>query len=202
MKKALTIIVIVILIIIFNLSLLSCGIETGTTTSSITAKIENSTVAVDIENQSRINDFNNRLYEWGKFFIDYLNATQKIDQDIADLDNKRMEALEKKDYEKAKACGQVQIDKNEEAINNLSKIYVPEIAKDFYSYGLDHYVKYKQWHSYILTLSNNFDVSKANSLKDEADTASIKAIKEGERIVKGFNQEAQELGLTMPFPNL
>jgi len=204
MKKALITIAIVVLIIIFNLLLLSCGIKTGTTTSSTTAKIENSTVTVNTENQSNINDYNNRLKEFSQFLTDYQNATLKINQDIADLSNKLIEATKSKDNKKFEAYCQVEIDKLEELINSLSKIYVPEIAKEYYSYELDRLTKAKQWLSYILdfTLSTNFDVSKADSLHDEGYIARIKADKELERIEKGFNKEAEELGLPKPYPNL
>ena len=169
-----------------------------------TSTANTTALTIDTENQSKINDFNNRLYEWKKFCTDCLNAKQKIDQDIEDLDSKRVEAAKNKDFEKSQAYFQVEIDKYEEVINSLSKIYVPEIAKEHYSYLLDYYTKSKQWLSYVsdLTLGTNYDASKVDSLRDESNNAGIKATKELERIGKGFNQEAQELGLTIPFPNL
>lgn len=211
MKKALMIIAMIAIVVIagsllYYFVFFKPGVQQETAkatianTTTLTVNTENITVTVDTENQSKINDYKNRLKEFFQFLTDYNNATQKIDQDIADLDIKRIEAAKAGDIDKTRAYIQVEMDKNEEAINSISKIYVPEIAKDFYSYRLDYYTKYKQWYSYLLPLNSNFDVSKSNSLKDEADIANIKAEKELQRVVKGFNQEAQELGLSVPFP--
>jgi hypothetical protein len=183
-------IITLISLIIISFSFISC------------LKIENSATKTNTENKLKINDYDNRLKEFSQFMLDYANSTAKTGQDIVDLDDKRVEAAKIKDYEKTKAYYQMEMDKIEEEINSLSKIYVPKIAKKYYGYVLDGITKYKQCLSYVFTTNNNYDESKAYSLKDEADTAFIKADKELEQIKKEFNQEAQELGLKKPFPNI
>jgi len=173
------------------------------TASLTTAKIENSTDTINTENLSKKTEFINRVNEFSQFILDFQNATQRITKDIVDLDKKRVEAYQAKDSEKVKSYIQEEIKKIDVVINNLSNIYVPTIAKDFYNYELDYYTKWKQWNEYLLSISNNWFVPGAtidNSLRDEAYAIDKKANKELEQTGKEFNQEAGELGLPEPFP--
>ena len=112
--KKLTIKIGIILVIVLSLFLLSCGKKTISTTSSTiitTTRMESSTVTINTEKQSKIDDYNNRLKELLKFLTDYDNATLQTRKDITDLSNKAVEAVKENDIEKFKAYIQVIMDK-------------------------------------------------------------------------------------------
>lgn len=171
-------------------------------------KIENSMAIVNTKKKKR--DYLIRLNEWDTFFANFQNITKTIDWDVGTLENKYLEADKIKEYEKAKTFLNVAIDKLKGEIKTLSKIYVPEIAKDYHSDALNHYEKNMQLYSYDLLLhfTDNFEYKitftddKMKNLMKEAQDAYVKTHEELARIENVFNQEAEELGLQKPFHNL
>lgn len=174
-----------------------------TSVPAITKSKTTTTLKETADSSKEINAFIEKVNETQKYMGDFDNASHSLLEDIADLDNKRMEAAKTNDLQKALAYVQVEKDKYQELINNISKIFVPEIWKDNYSYILDSLTYYKQFYSYLIDSynnNNNFDNAKATSLKDSAANFDTKASQEFKRILESLNKEAESLGLEKPFP--
>jgi len=89
--------------------------------------------------------------------------------------------------------------------DDLSSVKVPDFLMDFYIDRLEFLEKQElACRIYIDTIEHN-DI---NGLKDfdklisEAQTIYIKSVKELDIIMENFNDEAEELGLTKPFPDI
>ena len=149
------------------------------------------TSTVDSETQLKINENKEKQRELWKYLSDLSNAVSKINQDLADLGNKRSEAARAEDLQKTVAYNQVEKDKCEEAIRNLAGIFVPEIAEKYHNYYVDYYIGKKQWNSYMINSYSdisNYDNSKAESLFDSFNNSLTKANQELERISKVLSE--------------
>ena len=208
-----TVIVVVVHLVLIPLSRYLTGYyqseptqETSTTIMPTTSEATSNTTSTttDTEKQSKTNNLKNKFEETKKYVADLDNAKKEIDKDIYDLHNKMQEASKAGDEQKVGAYLQVEKDKCEEAINNLAKIYVPEIFKEYQSYLVDYYTGLKQYLSYMINaqieLSKDiadYDNSKAESLRDDAFNARDKAGQEFERVLKNLFDEADELGIVL-----
>jgi len=158
------------------------------------------------QDQKEKNDYLKEVREWDDYVTEsseYFN----LEKELQDLDNKRVEAAKADDREKALSYAEVEADKCEEVLEALYRLYVPEIAKDHHNYLTNHYIKSKQWLSYIVQSGRDLeagildlDVTKADNLLDEADHFMAQADQEFERIKRYLNQKAKELDLPIPFP--
>ena len=203
-----TVIVVVVHLVLIPLSRYLTGYYQGeptqATSSATTQQTEQTqaiSINVDTEKQSKINKLKNKFEETKKYVLEMDNATTEIDKDIKDLSKKSNET---DDIQKSITFLQLQENKYEEAINNLAKIFVPEIFKEYHFYLVEYYTSGRQWTSYMissyLALSNpdrNIDYSKIDSLHDDAFNAKTRADQEFDRVLKNLFDEADELGIIL-----
>lgn len=154
------------------------------------------------EIQKKIDDYYKRLNEWDKYATTSSTVLLPHDDKISELLEKIHQATENNEWDKCEVYDELIADEYDEMISDLSKINVPEFAKEEFNLYLDFLFNSKEYFKYMSFGEKNFDAAKAENLNNERSAAIIKATKEIERIKQTFNKEAEELGLSIPFPNV
>ncbi|MHB8277095.1 MAG: serine/threonine-protein kinase [Candidatus Humimicrobiaceae bacterium] len=146
----------------------------------------------EIENTLE-NDYNERLADYGGFRDGLIKLEDKYTSKIDDLRNKfnseKNNMILKKSYsDKASEI-------MNEWINDFTKLKVPSFLNEYFNLQLDYLSVYKlTWDSFM---DSSLDWDK---LQNDSQSADIKANKAFERVMQDFNDEANLLGQTIPYP--
>ena len=200
-----TVIVIVVHVVLIPLSRYLTGYyQSLPTNSATTHKIESTqatSTTLDNATLEKIDDYYTNLEDYRIYIDDLRNVTLDIDDDILDLAEKAASTDSKQEV---LVYLKMEKEKYVEVLNSLSSIFVPEISKEFHSYVVDHYTFSKQKVSFMINSISGASVNESEYeiLSDKADNAMTKSFQELDRICRNFNNEAEELGLSIPFSNI
>ncbi len=152
-------------------------------------------------------DYYRELKEWNDYWLWYCNNVLPLEEELKDLENKRINAFNIYDSKKVYSYAAKELDKCENIIDVMQAMHVPEIVKECHDGLIASRILSKQWHEYmhksLLDIEAgiaSFDEAKAQALANKRDRFVVQADQKAERITKNFNQRAKELGLEIPYP--
>ena len=150
------------------------------------------------ENNEEIDDYNNRLNEYTIFVTSIYELDDKYLDEEKNLSNKFNNSNE---ISKAVVYAELLVELYEDWYGDISEVKVPDFIEKVYGYILEYISNRKLWNEYYSrnAENNTGDANKLLEYENEQRLSYTKMQKEYEIVMDDFNEEAESLGLPLPF---
>jgi hypothetical protein len=150
------------------------------------------------ENNEEIDDYNNRLNEYTIFVTSIYELDDKYLDEEKNLSNKFNNSNE---ISKAVVYAELLVELYEDWYGDISEVKVPDFMEKVYGYILEYISNRKLWNEYYSrnAENNTGDANKLLEYENEQRLSYTKMQKEYEIVMDDFNEEAESLGLPLPF---